>query len=185
MHHTFNPNTIIIESRAQVTRPDVRLTTDSLFYEGKRVPCNYNRIAWNQIQTCLGVPAPQVNPDIYERCVASCISALLMLSFCNFSPCSVESWTVSMILHLMDRSRWGLQLSAFLFPGVQKHKKLIIILSFIAVGIYVVADVSKKTKGSCSLLKTAEVQMNPSATINISATGQQFAHLPSTCSWCL
>uniref|UniRef100_H3CF00 Uncharacterized protein n=1 Tax=Tetraodon nigroviridis TaxID=99883 RepID=H3CF00_TETNG len=61
MHHTFNPHTFIMESRLQVTRPDVRLTVDCLFYEGRLLPCNTNNIARNQIQNYLGVPASEVS----------------------------------------------------------------------------------------------------------------------------
>ncbi|CAF91998.1 unnamed protein product [Tetraodon nigroviridis] len=66
MHHTFNPHTIIMESRLQVTRPDVRLTVDCLFYEGRLLPCNINNIARNQIQSCLGFAASK--PTWLSRC---------------------------------------------------------------------------------------------------------------------
>lgn len=55
MHHTFNPDKIVGESRLQETRADVRLTVDCLFYEGRLLTCNINHGARNQIQKFLGV----------------------------------------------------------------------------------------------------------------------------------
>lgn len=60
MHHTFDKNLTITESRRQVTHPDVRLTVDCLFFEGKLLSCNTNRAARDQIQKWLRVPTNTV-----------------------------------------------------------------------------------------------------------------------------
>ena len=60
LHHTFNPNYVVADSSRQVTNPNVRLTVDCLFHDGKLLKCNRNDIAWYEIQKALGVPAPQV-----------------------------------------------------------------------------------------------------------------------------
>ncbi|CAF91997.1 unnamed protein product [Tetraodon nigroviridis] len=56
MHHTFNRNLTIMESRQQVTRADVSLTVDCLFHEGKLLRCAINQAARDQIQDWLGLP---------------------------------------------------------------------------------------------------------------------------------
>ena len=60
MHHTFNPNHVVAESRRQVTNPNVRLTVDCLFHDGKFLSCTRNHDAWHAIQRTLGVPVSQV-----------------------------------------------------------------------------------------------------------------------------
>ncbi|XP_073348531.1 uncharacterized protein [Pagrus major] len=61
MHHTFDPNYVVAESRRQVANPNVCLTVDCLFYEGKLLRCDRNDIAWYEIQKAFGVPASQVS----------------------------------------------------------------------------------------------------------------------------
>ncbi|KAG7219124.1 hypothetical protein INR49_019332 [Caranx melampygus] len=56
MHHTFNPNHMVAESRRQVRTANVHLTVDCLFYEGRLLDCNTNDIAWNDIQKHLHLP---------------------------------------------------------------------------------------------------------------------------------
>ncbi|XP_032440324.1 uncharacterized protein LOC116733650 isoform X2 [Xiphophorus hellerii] len=56
MHHTFNPNHIIAESRRQVQHQNVRLTVDYFFYQSKILNCNRNDISWHEIQRFLGIP---------------------------------------------------------------------------------------------------------------------------------
>lgn len=60
MHHTFHPNLFNIQSSQQVTRPDVCLTVDSLFYEGKLLTSNINNAARIQIQKWLGASTSNV-----------------------------------------------------------------------------------------------------------------------------
>ncbi|KAM8725614.1 uncharacterized protein AB9X84_002370 isoform 2-T2 [Acanthopagrus schlegelii] len=70
MHHTFNPNQVVAESRRQVTNPNVRLTVDCLFHDGKFLSCTHNRDAWHAIQRTLGVPVSQasgVNASVCYR----------------------------------------------------------------------------------------------------------------------
>lgn len=81
MHHTFNPNLIIVESRSQVTRPEISLTVDCLFYEGCLLRSNLNDIAWSHIQRCLGVLTAEVKINIYQRCAGTCLSPLLRRFF--------------------------------------------------------------------------------------------------------
>ncbi|XP_056879589.1 uncharacterized protein LOC130520042 isoform X5 [Takifugu flavidus] len=59
MHHTFDPDLVIVESRLQELPRNVRLTVDSLFYQGRLLRCNRNDIAWNQIQKSLNIPIPE------------------------------------------------------------------------------------------------------------------------------
>ncbi|TWW68514.1 hypothetical protein D4764_19G0003120 [Takifugu flavidus] len=61
MHHTFDPDLVIVESRLQELPRNVRLTVDSLFYQGRLLGCNRNDIAWNQIQKTFNIPIPEVN----------------------------------------------------------------------------------------------------------------------------
>ncbi|XP_029705104.1 uncharacterized protein [Takifugu rubripes] len=59
MHHTFDPDLVIVESRLQELPRNVRLTVDSLFYQGRLLRCNRNDIAWNQIQKTFNIPIPE------------------------------------------------------------------------------------------------------------------------------
>ncbi|KAK9531851.1 hypothetical protein VZT92_011253 [Zoarces viviparus] len=57
MHHTFNREYVVAESRRQVSNPNVLLTVDCLFHERNLLTCNLNDIAWHEIETLLG-PSP-------------------------------------------------------------------------------------------------------------------------------
>ncbi|XP_056880501.1 uncharacterized protein LOC130520785 isoform X2 [Takifugu flavidus] len=65
MHHTFDPDLVIVESRLQELPRNVRLTVDSLFYQGRLLRCNRNDIAWNQIQKTFNIPIPE--PSWWKR----------------------------------------------------------------------------------------------------------------------
>ncbi|XP_056879675.1 uncharacterized protein LOC130520119 isoform X15 [Takifugu flavidus] len=67
MHHTFDPDLVIVESRLQELPRNVRLTVDSLFYQGRLLWCNRNDIAWDQIQKSLNIPIPEVPPSWWMR----------------------------------------------------------------------------------------------------------------------
>ncbi len=56
MHHTFDPDHVVAESRRLVEKPNIRLTVDCLFYEDKLLNCERNDIAWFDILKCIGVP---------------------------------------------------------------------------------------------------------------------------------
>uniref|UniRef100_UPI0037E71D9E uncharacterized protein n=1 Tax=Semicossyphus pulcher TaxID=241346 RepID=UPI0037E71D9E len=60
MHHTFNPEQVLAESRRLVNNPNVRLVVDSLFHEGKFLDCKCNDIARHEIQKFVGVSSSQV-----------------------------------------------------------------------------------------------------------------------------
>ncbi|XP_044024958.1 uncharacterized protein LOC122863019 isoform X2 [Siniperca chuatsi] len=60
MHHTFNSDHVVAESRRLVNNPNVHLTVDCLFYEGRLLECNRNDIALLDIKNFLGVSASQV-----------------------------------------------------------------------------------------------------------------------------
>uniref|UniRef100_A0A8C4NNH4 Uncharacterized protein n=1 Tax=Dicentrarchus labrax TaxID=13489 RepID=A0A8C4NNH4_DICLA len=49
MHHTFNPDQVLAESRRLVNNPNVKLTVDCLFYEDKLLTSNRNYTAWIDI----------------------------------------------------------------------------------------------------------------------------------------
>ncbi|XP_041660853.1 uncharacterized protein LOC121521164 [Cheilinus undulatus] len=57
MHHTFNKDHIVADSRRQVNNTNVRLVVDTLFFEGRPLECNLNEIAWEHIKKFLGVCA--------------------------------------------------------------------------------------------------------------------------------
>ncbi|TWW53870.1 hypothetical protein D4764_0126400 [Takifugu flavidus] len=59
MHHTFDPDLVIVESRLQELPRNVRLTVDSLFHQGRLLRCNRNDIAWDQIQKTFNIPIPE------------------------------------------------------------------------------------------------------------------------------
>lgn len=61
MHQTFNPDHVVAQSSRLVEKPNVRLTVDCLFYNGKLLDSNRNDIAWFEIQKFLGVPISQSN----------------------------------------------------------------------------------------------------------------------------
>ncbi|XP_041660425.1 uncharacterized protein LOC121520916 isoform X2 [Cheilinus undulatus] len=55
MHHTFNRDHVVADSRWQVNDPKVRLVVDTLFFEGCPLQSNRNEIAWDEIKKFLGV----------------------------------------------------------------------------------------------------------------------------------
>ncbi|TWW54588.1 hypothetical protein D4764_0249100 [Takifugu flavidus] len=59
MHHTFDPDLVIVESRLQELPRNVHLTVDSLFHQGRLLGCNRNDIAWDQIQKTFNIPIPE------------------------------------------------------------------------------------------------------------------------------
>lgn len=60
MHPTFNPDYVVAESRRQVTNPNVRLTVDCLFHDGKLLKSKLNNKMWNEIEIFLEVSTLQV-----------------------------------------------------------------------------------------------------------------------------
>lgn len=60
MHPTFNPDYVVAESRRQVTNPNVRLTVDCLFHDGKLLKSKRNNKMWNEIEIFLEVSTLQV-----------------------------------------------------------------------------------------------------------------------------
>lgn len=62
MHHTFNNKHVVAESKRQVSHPNVYLTVDFLFHEGKLLrDCTRNDIAWFDIHKFLKGPNSQVS----------------------------------------------------------------------------------------------------------------------------
>lgn len=55
LHHTFNPGLVVADSRRQVNDPNVHLTVDCLFYEGKLLKCDRNKIAWIEVMKVIGM----------------------------------------------------------------------------------------------------------------------------------
>lgn len=62
MHHTFNPDHVVADSRRLVENPNVCLVVDCLFYEDKFLRCNRNDIAWYEIQKLFGVQPSRTIP---------------------------------------------------------------------------------------------------------------------------
>ncbi|KAL6095540.1 uncharacterized protein ACO6RY_09446 [Pungitius sinensis] len=54
MHHTFDPNHVVAESRRQVSDSRVWLTVDCLFYRDHLLPCPLNDAMWVQVGNFLG-----------------------------------------------------------------------------------------------------------------------------------
>uniref|UniRef100_H2RUL3 Uncharacterized protein n=1 Tax=Takifugu rubripes TaxID=31033 RepID=H2RUL3_TAKRU len=83
MHHTFDPHLMIVESRLQELPRNVRLTVDSLFYQGRLLWCNRNDIAWNQIKKTFNIPVPEVSKHkmFMKSYAGSCLSPLITLIF--------------------------------------------------------------------------------------------------------
>ncbi|KAE8286526.1 hypothetical protein D5F01_LYC14461 [Larimichthys crocea] len=50
MHHTFDPDRVIAESRRLVKNQNVKLTVDCLIYEGELLKCHRNDTAWSEVQ---------------------------------------------------------------------------------------------------------------------------------------
>uniref|UniRef100_A0A087Y7N3 Uncharacterized protein n=1 Tax=Poecilia formosa TaxID=48698 RepID=A0A087Y7N3_POEFO len=61
MHHTFDPNHVVAESRRQVQHQNVRLTVDYFFHQDKILNCNHNDISWHEIRRFLSLPISRVN----------------------------------------------------------------------------------------------------------------------------
>ncbi|XP_035535166.1 uncharacterized protein LOC118341091 [Morone saxatilis] len=84
MHHTFNPDQVLAESRRLVNNPNVELTVDCLFYEGKLLMCSRNNDAWSDVLMYVGVSDIQdsIQQKIYNfdhwKLVLFCILLVLV-----------------------------------------------------------------------------------------------------------
>uniref|UniRef100_A0A7N6C0J7 Uncharacterized protein n=1 Tax=Anabas testudineus TaxID=64144 RepID=A0A7N6C0J7_ANATE len=56
MHHTFDPDRVLAESRRIVTDPNVLLTVDCLFYDQHILKCSRNETGWCEVKKSLHVP---------------------------------------------------------------------------------------------------------------------------------
>ncbi|XP_059212530.1 uncharacterized protein LOC131991215 isoform X2 [Centropristis striata] len=61
MHHTFQPEHVVIPSSRQVDNPNVFLTVDVLFYNRDLLKSTRNEIAWSEIQKALGYSPSQAS----------------------------------------------------------------------------------------------------------------------------
>ncbi|XP_059211823.1 uncharacterized protein si:ch211-245h14.1 [Centropristis striata] len=60
MHHTFQPEHVVIPSSQQVDNPNVFLTVDVLFYNHELLKCPRNDNAWSEIQKALAYSPPEI-----------------------------------------------------------------------------------------------------------------------------
>ncbi|XP_033994329.1 uncharacterized protein LOC117489247 isoform X2 [Trematomus bernacchii] len=60
MHHTYDKDHFVPESRRLVENPNVIVTVDVLFHQSKMLICNRNDTAWFQVKDVLGVSPAQV-----------------------------------------------------------------------------------------------------------------------------
>ncbi|KAM9703821.1 uncharacterized protein ACNS7B_002392 isoform 1-T1 [Menidia menidia] len=67
MHQTFDTNRVVADSRRQVNNPNVCLTVDCLFYEGKFLKCSRNDISWGDIQKLLNIPISEAPKGSTKR----------------------------------------------------------------------------------------------------------------------
>uniref|UniRef100_A0A1A7ZZX2 Uncharacterized protein n=3 Tax=Nothobranchius TaxID=28779 RepID=A0A1A7ZZX2_NOTFU len=59
MHHTYDPHRNIADSWRYVQNPNVILTVDYLFHDGKLLHCDRNQTSLCEIRTTLGVSSPE------------------------------------------------------------------------------------------------------------------------------
>ncbi|XP_075939762.1 uncharacterized protein LOC142941649 isoform X3 [Anarhichas minor] len=79
MHHTFNREYIVAESRRQVSNPNVLLTVDLLFHERNLLTSNRNDIAWHEVETFLGSSCSAVPPRKYRYLAAAGVALALII----------------------------------------------------------------------------------------------------------
>ncbi|XP_041661606.1 uncharacterized protein LOC121521576 isoform X2 [Cheilinus undulatus] len=70
MHHTFNKDHVVADSRWQVSNPKVLLIVDTLFFEGCPLQSKHNEIAWDEIKKFLGVCAEVPSRGFSDYCMA-------------------------------------------------------------------------------------------------------------------
>ncbi|KAM9339396.1 uncharacterized protein ABDE67_017053 [Symphorus nematophorus] len=70
MHHTFNPDYVVADSRRLVDNPNVLLTVDCFFYNDSLLTCPQNDTAWDKVQRFLGVSGSLVSKS---QAVWNCI----------------------------------------------------------------------------------------------------------------
>uniref|UniRef100_A0A1A7WUS4 Uncharacterized protein n=1 Tax=Iconisemion striatum TaxID=60296 RepID=A0A1A7WUS4_9TELE len=61
MHHTFDPDRVVAESRRLVHNSNVILTVDYLFHNEKLLQSNRNDISWREITKALGIPYSEIS----------------------------------------------------------------------------------------------------------------------------
>ncbi|XP_060884820.1 uncharacterized protein LOC132955804 [Labrus mixtus] len=88
MHHTFNTDYVLAESRRLVNNPNVYLVVDCLFHKGQLLNCNHNDIALFEIKKLLGVaslPAQGTIWGSFYSCVCSFFSGWSRSLICYFA----------------------------------------------------------------------------------------------------
>ncbi|XP_065820123.1 uncharacterized protein [Labrus bergylta] len=84
MHHTFNADYVLAESRRLVDNPNVCLVVDCLFHEGRLLNCNRNDIARFEIEKFLGVASPPAQVSVLQN-VRKCFSGWSQGKICCFA----------------------------------------------------------------------------------------------------
>ncbi|KAL3052147.1 hypothetical protein OYC64_004829 [Pagothenia borchgrevinki] len=82
MHHTYDKDHFVPESRRLVENKDVIITVDVLFHESNMLICNRNDTAWFQVEDVLGVSPGSVFSWQYWKGVPQ------RLGICCMSLCS-------------------------------------------------------------------------------------------------
>ncbi|KAM6906370.1 uncharacterized protein PEZ65_017598 isoform 2-T2 [Lycodopsis pacificus] len=78
MHHTFNREYVVAESRRQVSDRNVLLTVDMLFHERNLLSSDRNNIAWHEVETLLGFSRSAVT-TIFTDLIQSMQSELIFV----------------------------------------------------------------------------------------------------------
>ncbi|KAM9339393.1 uncharacterized protein ABDE67_017049 [Symphorus nematophorus] len=82
MHHTFSPDHVVADSRRQVDNPNVHLTVDCFFHEGRFLRCDRNEIARSEIQRFL--EAPVYEPSFLQFIIRVCWNNWKLIVFVIF-----------------------------------------------------------------------------------------------------
>lgn len=98
MHHTFEQNHVVAESRRLVKNSNVYLTVDFLFYEGKLLKCNHNDLAWFDVKKYLGFQVMTRFTDVIQSDLHTISVELADIVSKGLSLCDVTVITQSVII---------------------------------------------------------------------------------------
>ncbi|XP_008287900.1 uncharacterized protein LOC103363077 [Stegastes partitus] len=90
MHHTFNPDNVVAESRRLVNNPNILLTVDCLFHDNQLLNCHRNDQMWYEVYNLLRASQPSAYQpyrrmmNIYPKLICLLLIVLVIVTVIIF-----------------------------------------------------------------------------------------------------
>ncbi|XP_041661716.1 uncharacterized protein LOC121521655 isoform X2 [Cheilinus undulatus] len=107
MHHTFNKDHVVADSRWQVNDSKVLLVVDTLFFEGRPLKSNCNDIAQDEIKKFFGVRGRAEFIQVSSRgFIDYCVRNNMMIVMIAFIFVLVAIWVIFMVYLFCKSCVW-------------------------------------------------------------------------------